>query len=148
MAVCCKCCLPYKQVDNFPLECFSIWKWQFVSNGTFSEQMSHSIELYFKSYSDRKCFQFSASERQSTVATFLDMLAVSREENFHSTVNSYEGLHIKAYEVEERDIKLYFLQEFWNLTSKSCFRPDFIWSWSCSPAWPLSTFFWCSYYIC
>ena len=31
--------------------------------------------------------------------------------------------------------KLDFRTEFWSLTSKSCFRPDFVWAWSCSLAW-------------
>lgn len=36
------------------------------------------------------------------MTTYLDVLAASREENFHSTENSYIGLHIKAYDVRER----------------------------------------------
>lgn len=43
------------------------------------------------------------------MTTFPDVLAASREENFHSTENSYMGLHIKPNDVRERKIeKLFF----------------------------------------
>lgn len=53
----------YRQVENISLECFSIWKWQFVSNGTFFWESA--TFMCFKSCTEGKCSQFSTSEQLS-----------------------------------------------------------------------------------